>query len=292
LSDGDMMFRSMAGLAAAVTGGSSVAFAARGLRAGRRRRMVVAAGACDEVSADSHRGWPGGRRLLGSTAAAMATLGLIGATGGWLVAGPMGAVIGAVVGTAGPLVRQRRKDHAANEAMEGQLAQLAESMALALRSGLAVVQAIEFFRNEAVPPLNAVLDRLAEERRLGVPFETALDRMGKAIGTDDATLFVLVTGLHARTGGDLAGALDEVARTIRHRVSMRRELRAASAQGRISGAIMGALPIAFFLFLSVTTHDKLAPVLRTGAGMTMVGVGLAMEVLAYLWIRRLLRVET
>jgi tight adherence protein B len=202
----------------------------------------------------------------------------------------MGVLIGLALGAAAPWVHLRRKGLGQRDAMERQLAQLAEGMALALRSGLAVVQAIEFCRDEAMPPIREALDRLVEERRLGFPLETALERLGDSIGTDDARLFVLVTGLHARAGGDLAGALDEVSGTIRHRVSVRRELRAATAQGRVSGAIMGALPIAFLLFLSVTSHDKLSPVLRSGAGMAMVGAGLAMEVLAYLWIRRLLRV--
>jgi Flp pilus assembly protein TadB len=55
--------------------------------------------------------------------------------------------------------------------------------------------------------------------------------------------------------------------------------------------ILGSLPIGFFLFLSITSRSRLSPVLRSGAGMAMVAAGLFMEGLAYLWIRRLLRVE-
>jgi tight adherence protein B len=175
--------------------------------------------------------------------------------------------------------------------LEGQLADLAESVSLGLRSGLSVVQALEFARAEAGSPIRAHLDRFVDQQNLGVRFELALERLGDDLDTDDARFLVLVTGIHARSGGDLAGALDEVGRTIRHRIAVRRELRAASAQGRISGVIMGSLPIAFFLFLSITSHSKLAPILRSGPGMAMVGGGLALEGLAYLWIRRLLRVQ-
>jgi len=82
-----------------------------------------------------------------------------------------------------------------------------------------------------------------------------------------------------------------VAATIRHRIAVRRELRALSAQGRISGSILGALPIAFFLVLAATSHHDLAPVYRSPAGIAMISSGLLMEGLAFLWIRRLLRVE-
>jgi tight adherence protein B len=175
--------------------------------------------------------------------------------------------------------------------LEGQLADLAEGVSLGLRSGLSVVQALEFSRTEAELPIRMHLDRFVDQQRLGVPFDRALERLGEDVDTDDARFLVLVTGIHSRSGGDLAGALDEVGRTIRHRIAVRRELRAASAQGRISGVIMGSLPIAFFLFLSLTSHSKLAPILRSGAGMAMVGAGLVMEGLAYVWIRRLLQVE-
>jgi tight adherence protein B len=210
---------------------------------------------------------------------------------GWSVAGPMGAVIGLLVGGVAPALRSRARARATAELTESQLADLAESMSLGLRSGLSVIVALEFARAEAVLPMRHHVDRLVEEHRLGSPFEAALEGFRQGLGTDDAELFVLVTGIHAKSGGDLATALDDVARTIRHRVAVRRELRAASAQGRISGVIMGALPLAFFFVLSVTSHDRLAPVLRSGAGMTMVSAGLAMEVCAYLWIRRLLKAE-
>jgi tight adherence protein B len=61
-----------------------------------------------------------------------------------------------------------------------------------------------------------------------------------------------------------------------------------SAQGRISGAVLGSLPIGFFLLVAATSHRQLAPVYGSTAGVAMVSVGLAMELLAFMWIRRLL----
>src|SRR5439155_26128701 len=129
------------------------------------------------------------------------------------------------------------------------------------------------------------------EQALGSPLEVALADFGEALSTDDARLFVSVLTVQAQTGGNLAGALDEVTTTIRHRIAVRRELRALSAQGRISGVVLGSLPIAFFLVIGTTSHQELAPAYRPVAGMVMVGVGPALEGVAFLWIRRLLRVR-
>jgi tight adherence protein B len=121
--------------------------------------------------------------------------------------------------------------------------------------------------------------------------ERALETFAQALGTDDGRLFVLILTIHQRSGGNVAGALEEVASTIRHRVAVRRELRALTAQGRVSGTILGALPIGFFLVLATTSRGELVPIYRSAAGIAMVTAGLVLEALAYLWIRRLLKVQ-
>jgi tight adherence protein B len=135
------------------------------------------------------------------------------------------------------------------------------------------------------------VEELLRANELGAPLQRAVARWAGGVGTDEARLLALVLTVHVRSGGDLAGALDEVARTIRHRISVQRELRAISAQGRISGAVLGSLPMAFFLVLAATSRSEVVPVYRSAAGAAMVSAGLVLELVAYLWIRRLLRVE-
>jgi tight adherence protein B len=203
----------------------------------------------------------------------------------------VGIAIGAGGGAVLPRLRARRHARQREEALERDLAQLATTTSLALRSGLSITQALEFAGTELAGPAKESFEGILAEGRLGIPFDAALQRFGRVLGTDDARLFVLVMTVHARSGGDLAGALEEVGSTIRHRIAVRRELRAASAQGRLSGAILGALPIAFFLVMAVTSRRQLSPVYRSPPGIAMITAGLAMEGLAYLWIRRLLRIE-
>jgi tight adherence protein B len=235
---------------------------------------------------------PGGRRGRRWRAAAGAVgLGAAGAIVGYRLAALPGLVVlGAVSAAIQPSLSSRRAARG-RERLDRQLADLIEATAAALRSGLSIHQALQVATDEADQPMEGLAGALMADIRLGSGLDQALARFADDVGTDDARLFVMVMGIHARTGGDLATALNEVLSTIRDRLSIRRDLRALTAQGRLSGAILGAVPLGFFLFLAVTSHRELAPVYRSFAGMAMVGAGLVLEGLAFLWIRRLLRVE-
>lgn len=215
---------------------------------------------------------------------------LCGLAGSRLV-GPLGLVAGVTIGAVLPRFLHKRKAGRVTQELERQLAEIAETTAMAVRSGFSIGQALEFAAEESVAPMSEVLGRFMREQHLGTPFEEALRRLSDELGTPDANLFTLVVTIHAKSGGNLAGALDEVSGTIRHRIAVRRELRALSAQGRISGSVLGTLPLAFFVVLAATSHHDLAPVYRSPAGVAMITAGLVMEALAFLWIRHLLRVE-
>jgi tight adherence protein B len=214
-----------------------------------------------------------------------------GAALGDLVAGPVGLLAGAAGGAAIPSVVRRRQARGQAELKERQLVELSEGIALAVRSGLSLTQAIEFVAPEVEQPLRWSVDELVARQRLGTSFENSLRQFGGEVATDDASLLVVILSVHAKAGGNVAAALDEVTSTIRNRIAIRRELRALSAQGRISGLILASLPIGFALVLATTSRDELAPVYRSATGMLMVAGGLLMEVIAFLWIRRLLRIN-
>jgi tight adherence protein B len=233
-------------------------------------------------------GEPAARNRFGLLGAG---IGLLGAAAGLQLVGLLGIAAGVAVGATLPHLLRARQIRKREVELERQLADVAESTAMAVRSGYSIAQALAFAAEEATAPMSGILLRFIQEKDLGTPFEDALRQFADDLGTSDARLFALIVSIHARSGGNLAVALDEVAGTIRHRIAVRRELRALSAQGRISGSILGALPIAFFLVLAATSHSELAPVYRSPVGIAMITSGLLMEGLAFVWIRRLLRVE-
>ena len=226
----------------------------------------------------------GGPVIFVATGAAAALIGAI-------VAGWAGALIGSVGATCFRVGVRRRRTRRLDEALERQLADLAATVTLAVRSGLSVPRALRAAAEDARAPIAGPLARMLDAEHVGQSFDTALERFANEVGSDDARLFALVIGLHAKTGGDLAGPLAEMAETIRHRVGLRRELRALSAQGRISGTVLGILPVGFFLVLALSSRRDMAATLTTPLGVGMIASGLAMDAVAYAWIHRLLSVE-
>jgi tight adherence protein B len=216
---------------------------------------------------------------------------LCGAACGAFLAGLPGGIGGGAMGALIPRAVSHRRAASVAGALDRQVGEFADGVASAVRGGLSISQAVEFAAAEADPPLGGPAGALLRNRRMGIPLTEALERFADSVATDEARLLALVLGVHHRSGGNVAAALEDITATIRHRLDLRRELRAITAQGRISGYILGVLPLAFFVVLSVTSRRELSPVLHSPAGAVLVSAGLGLEGLAYLWIRRLLRVD-
>jgi tight adherence protein B len=186
---------------------------------------------------------------------------------------------------------RRRRARPDKDALDRRVQEFADGVAAAVRGGQSIAQAVEFAATEARSPLDDASREFLSVRAVGTPFQPAFERFAERIGTDEARLLALVLGIHHRAGGDVAAALDDVSRTIRHRLGLRRELRALTAQGRISGLVLGVLPVGFFLIMALTSRGQMQPVLRSVPGTVLVTAGLLLDGLALLWIRRLLRIE-
>ncbi len=233
----------------------------------------------------------GNRRIRASSRpAVMVAAGALGAVAGWLVAGPPGALGGGAAGAAIPLVLERRRRSRSAARTEEQLVDAVTAMAASVRSGRSLIQAIAQ-ASEVGPPLGKLLAEAADRVALGAPMDEVLATLAEAIGGDEARLVTGVLGLHRRVGGAMASSLDDLVRTLRARRDGARELRSLTAQARLSAAILGLLPIGFFLFLSVVARRDVESAYRTTLGASAIAIGLTLQGVAFLWIRRLLRVE-
>ena len=284
------MVRSAAPLAPLVLGGAASLLARGAARTRLRSRLDLILGPNGQTASRQGRlmsVWPAALARVASTGGAGATAVWVG----WLLGGPVTATMGGLAAAIAVRAWRRRKAMPDARALDQQVGELAEAISSAVRGGLSIAQAVEFAAAEAGPPLTEAADESLSARDMGVPFQAALQRLAEQVATDEALLLALVLGVHHRSGGNVAGALDEVARTIGHRLRLRAELRALTAQGRISGLVLGVLPVGFFVVLAITSRDQLRPVLGSAPGAVMLLTGFLLEGLAFLWIRRLLRVE-
>ena len=208
-----------------------------------------------------------------------------------IVAGP---VVGITVGGAAVLatyfVRRHRLSRRRQRAAE-LVADAVSAMAAGLRAGLSLPQAFAYARDEAEEPLRGELASLVDAIDTGTPITEALAGWADAHGSEDARLIAGVLDLHRRSGGDLPSVLDGLTSTLRERRAAERDVRALTAQARLSGVILGLLPIGFFAFLLVTSRREMLEAIGTPIGGTALGIGLGLELVAFVWIRHLLEVR-
>jgi tight adherence protein B len=216
---------------------------------------------------------------------------LAGAAGGAVLAGAIGAALGMAIGFAVKRLGPRRSRAKLAALRDEQLADAVGAVASAMRSGLSLTQSIAYAADEAEPPMREHLEAIVHAVDVGAGLEDAVDAFATSVGTDEARLVSSALGMHRRTGGDLPVVLDQVAATVHDRLAVAREVRALTAQARLSGLILGLLPIGFFGFLWLTSRRDIESALTTPAGIGSVIVGLTLEVAAFLWIRHLLEVR-
>ncbi|MGE5460832.1 MAG: type II secretion system F family protein, partial [Solirubrobacterales bacterium] len=177
------------------------------------------------------------------------------------------------------------------DVLEAQLADAIAAIAAGSRAGMSLQQAVALAAEQVADPLGGSLRAVVDRSRLGVPLEDALDGWVSAVPMTDVRLAAAVLRLHHRTGGALAPVLEGLASTLRDRRAAVREVRSLTAQARLSGAILGLLPIGFFAFLWLSSRRDMQIAVASSLGRTAIAVGLVLEAAAFLWIRRLLAVE-
>jgi tight adherence protein B len=270
----------VSGLAAALAG-LAVLFAERAARATARERARARAGV--------HRRPPSHASPPSAVARAWVAPLCVALLAGVLAGITVGLAAGAAVVTT-RVVRRRRAVRAEAVRRDEQLADAVGAVVSALRAGMSLPQAIRYAADESAAPLQQELTELVDAVDVGVPLGDAIEAWAEHVGTEDARLVASTMELHRRVGGDLPVVLEQVAASVRERVAVAKEVRALTAQARLSGGILGALPIGFFGFLWLTSRSEMQAALASPAGLGVVVFGLVLDGLAFLWIRKLLEV--
>ena len=138
-------------------------------------------------------------------------------------------------------------------------------------AGSSFLQAIEIVVRESRPPISTEFARVIREVNLGLPFEQALENMVRRVRSDDLELMATAISIQHQVGGNLAEILDSIAYTIRERVRIKGEIRTLTAQQRLSGYVVGFLPIGLAGFLFVAAPGFMEPMFAKPAGARAAG---------------------
>lgn len=172
--------------------------------------------------------------------------------------------------------------------------QLPESLALqasALRAGQSLVRSLRIVEEAAKPPLKDELGKILNAIDLGMPVEEAMEQFAARTSSRDIDLWIDAMLIHRQTGGSLAGVAESLAKKISQRLNLRSEIRALTAQGRLSGMVVAGAPVAFFVLLSVGSRDQMEILYTTPIGLVILIAGLTLNALGLLWIKLVLRIR-
>ena len=164
-----------------------------------------------------------------------------------------------------------------------QLPDVFELMSQALRAGHSLANAILLIGQQLPDPVGTEFLRVFHEQNLGIKIEEALKDMAKRVGLMDVRFFVTAVLIQRQTGGDLAEVLDNISSVIRDRIKLFGTVKALTAEGRLSGYVLLALPVVVFIlelvinptYANVMFDDPIGQYMLIGAAVSQV-LGLAM----------------
>jgi len=210
------------------------------------------------------------------------TLVLSSAVGPLLVAGGAGVL---------PYLWLRRLRTKRYEAFEEAFPDTIELLARSLRAGHAFLTGLEVVAKESPEPVNREFRQIYEEQRFGLPLNESLLGLADRLDTVDVRMFVTSVMIQRESGGNLAEILDNLGELIRQRFKFRRQLRVHTAQGRMTGYLLALLPIAVGLILFAINRDYMIVLIEEPAGRTLLMATAVLQVIGFLWIRRIVNVE-
>jgi tight adherence protein B len=186
------------------------------------------------------------------------------------------------------LLRSRSKRQ---NAMIEQLADTLSVLASSLRAGYSFLQALDTVSKEIGEPSATEFQRVVAEIRLGRPVEDALIGMAIRVGSDDLKWAVIAINVQRQVGGNLAEVLDIVANTVRERAYVRRQVKVLSAEGRMSVAILAALPPLILLYIAIVNPEYIKPLFNTLPGLVLLTAGGILMALGVFVMSRLVKID-
>ncbi|MEE8408005.1 MAG: type II secretion system F family protein [Myxococcota bacterium] len=211
----------------------------------------------------------------------------IGATVGLLLLGPILTILIVLMGVLSPTLLVRFYRARRVKLFEHQLVDALIGLSSAFRAGLTLYQAMEEVARTSMPPLSQEFSLTVREVRLGKTAEEALENLAKRVASDDLTLVVTAINTARAVGGNMSEMLDRLSGTIRERFRVEGRIRSLTAQGKLQGWIIGAMPLFVWIAFDMIRPDLTRPMLQHWFGVTMIGLVVVMELLGAFFIRRI-----
>jgi tight adherence protein B len=250
-------------------------------------RRIKPAADLDTLLKQANSTWTVGQTLSGS----LVMFALAGAVGmAWLHSTSIALVI-ALVAANVPFLFLITKRKARLRRFEAILPDAIDLMGRALRAGHAVTAAIEMVAREIPDPVGAEFRRVFEEQNFGLPIREALVNFAKRVPVPDLQFLVTAMLVQKETGGNLAEVLDKAGAVIRERGRLLGQLRIYTAQGRMTGWILGLMPFIVFALMNFLNRSYARIMIDDPAGRKAIWIGLGLMSIGVWMIRKIVDIR-
>lgn len=164
-------------------------------------------------------------------------------------------------------------------------------IARSLRAGHSFTTAVQLVGQESPSPVGELFKTAYDQQLLGLRITDGLSYLNERIESLDLRFFTTVVCINAETGGNLSEVLDKLAMTIRERLRIRRQVQVYTAQGRMSGYVLGALPIVVFLVFNVLNPEYESALLKDPKGILLLSFAGCMQLAGLLVIKNIIKIK-
>ena len=222
------------------------------------------------------------------------SLGLGAALGAaaWILGGePIYFLIFAVLGSVLPLLQLKRLKKKRLRAFEEALPEAIDLLGRSIRAGHAFATGLKVVAEEGQEPVATEFRQVFEEQKFGLPLDESLLGLADRIDLVDVRIFVTAILVQRDVGGNLAEILDKISYTIRERFMIQRQIRVYSAQGRMTGYLLAALPILVGIMIYALNSEYMSILFEEPIGRAMIALALLLQLVGFFFIRKIVDIE-
>jgi tight adherence protein B len=201
------------------------------------------------------------------------------------------AVIATIIGGLLPTMYVRRRRTKRLNAFEELLPEAIDLVGRALRAGHPLTAGFKMAADDGPEPVAGEFRRVFEEQRFGLPIQDSLLGMADRVDIVDVRILVTAILIQREVGGNLAEILDNLSAVVRARFTIRRQIRVYTAQGRMTGYLLSALPIILFSMLYMINAEYMSILFKDPVGKILIVIAVSMQLIGFLWIRKIIKIE-
>ncbi len=190
-----------------------------------------------------------------------------------------------------PIMYLNRRRNKRLKRLTQQLPDVFELLGQALRAGNSLATAMQLVAKELPDPAGTEFGRVFHEQNLGLKIEDALRNMAERVGALDVRFFVTAVLIQRQVGGDLAEVLDKIGSVIRERLQLFGTVQALTAEGRLSGYVLLALPVLVFFILMYVNPEYMSLLYTDATGKMMLTTAIVMQLMGWAMIKKIVNIK-